>query len=106
MTTTFGHKKDRPSVGADEPVQPKTHCVYGDFSYLDSSSHDRIQQDILLWRKGFEAGLREGLAQGPAHPAVQQSVANFFGDWDGVEAARERSAQRFWNEYHQARDAA
>lgn len=44
---------------------------------------------------GYGKGLQDGLAQGPAHPAVEASVANLFGDWDGAEAARQRSIDRF-----------
>lgn len=52
---------------------------------------------------GYGKGLQDGLAQGPNHPAVQQSVANFFGDWDGAQAARKRSTQRFWQDYRASR---
>lgn len=44
---------------------------------------------------GYGKGLQDGLAQGPTHPAVQQSVANVFGDWDGAQAAQQRSIDRF-----------
>lgn len=44
---------------------------------------------------GYGKGLQDGLAQGPTHPAVEASVANMFGNWDGAEAARQRSAERF-----------
>ena len=69
-----------------------------------------VQTDWLMVRRAYEIGcsqgLRDGLAQGPAHPAVQQSVANFFGDWQGAEAARQQSTQRFRNWYRKERDAA
>lgn len=81
-----------------------------------------IQKDWLMVRKAYEAGeadghsrgyssgysdgLRDGLSQGPTHPAVQLSVERMFGDWQGAEAARQQSTQRFWNEYHRERDAA
>lgn len=48
---------------------------------------------------GYGKGLQEGLDQGPAHPRVQQSVANMFGGWDGAQAALQRSTQRFWDQY-------
>ena len=47
---------------------------------------------------GYGKGLQDGLAQGPTHPAVQQSVANMFGDWDGAHNALQRSSQRFWQQ--------
>lgn len=48
---------------------------------------------------GYGTGLQEGLQQGPAHPAVQESVARMFDGWDGADNARQRSTQRFWNDY-------
>ena len=65
----------------------------------------QIQREWRLVYDAYHRGLREGLAQGPAHPAVQRSVANMFHGWDGADNARRRSTQRFWNEY-QERDAA
>lgn len=50
------------------------------------------------YEHGFTHGLREGLSQGPNHPAVQQSVANMFGDWQGADQARQHAAQRFWQQ--------
>lgn len=47
------------------------------------------------YHRGYSLGLREGLAQGPAHPAVQRSVANMFNDWDGAHNALQRSIDRF-----------
>lgn len=47
------------------------------------------------YQRGYTTGLRDGLAQGPAHPAVQQSVQRMFGDWDGAQAAQQRSVERF-----------
>lgn len=58
----------------------------------------QVQRDWRMVRAVYEQGLREGLSQGPTHPAIKQSVANMFGDWDGVQAARKRSAQRFWQQ--------
>lgn len=47
---------------------------------------------------GYGKGLQDGLAQGPTHPAVKQSVANMFGDWDGAHNALQRSVERFNSE--------
>ena len=66
----------------------------------------QIQREWRMVRAVYEQGLREGLSQGPTHPAVQRSVANMFHGWDGADAARQRSTQRFWSEYNQERDAA
>lgn len=71
-----------------------------------------IQKTWLLvhdaYNRGYSLGLREGLNQGPTHPAVQASVARMFGDWDGAEAARQRSTHQFrtWYENNRERDAA
>lgn len=54
---------------------------------------------------GYSHGLKEGLAQGPAHPAVQLSAERMFGNWQGAEAARQRSTQRFANWYRKERAA-
>jgi hypothetical protein len=59
----------------------------------------QIQHDWHMVRRayeiGYSQGLQEGLAEGPNHPAVIESVKRVFGDWDGATAARQRSAARF-----------
>lgn len=74
----------------------------------ECTSRDALAaRDLANYRAGYEhgfgdgysTGLREGLNQGPNHPAVSRSVANMFGDWDGAQAAHERSTQRFWRDY-------
>jgi len=105
MTATFRQEKTGPTVGAVEPVETKKHIDGELLGTSDSSAHIQVQQDIALWQAGYQAGLQDGLAQGPAHPAVQQSVANFFGDWQGAEAARQQSTQRFTNWYRKERAA-
>lgn len=67
-------------------------------SLPDVVAHDYFQGISDGYAAGYEQGIRDGLAYGPAHPRVQQSVANFFGEWDGAEAARARSTARFHNE--------
>jgi len=108
MATLNRQEKDRSSVGADSPVKTKNFIDDdGLLGYFDASpAGQQIQSDILMWQAGYQAGLQDGLAQGPAHPAVQASVARIFGDWQGAEAARQQSTQRFWNQCHQERDAA
>lgn len=56
----------------------------------------QIQREWRLVHDAYHRGLREGLSQGPAHPAVQRSVANMFYGWDGADNALQRSTQRFW----------
>lgn len=104
---TFRQEKDRSSAGTETPVKTKNFIDDGGLlGYLDGSpAGQQIQSDILLWQAGYEAGLQEGLAQGPAHPAVQASVARMFGDWQGAEAARQQSTQRFRNWYRKERAA-
>lgn len=108
-----GKEKDRSSAPTDTSVQPKTSCVFGDFGYLDCSPEHRVNQDILLWNKGYEACYRElapriAALENSLRWYVSTSVENMFHGigFDGAEAARHRSAQQFWNDYHQERDAA
>lgn len=56
----------------------------------------QVQRDWRMVRAVYEQGLREGLSQGPTHPAIKQSVANMFHGWDGADNALQRSTQRFW----------
>lgn len=44
---------------------------------------------------GHTAGFDAAAGIGPAHPAVQESVARVFGGWDGPAAALTRSVARF-----------
>jgi hypothetical protein len=112
----YGKEKDRPSMGVDEPVKTK-NCVAGESFGVSESNEEpppaplnHIQNDWLMVRRayeiGYSQGLHEGLAQGPTHPAIQASVARMFGDWQGAEAARQQSTQRFTNWYRKERDAA
>lgn len=114
--TTFRQEKDRLSVGADEPVKPKNN-IDGESLGISESTEEipqaplnNTQNDWLMVRRayeiGYSEGLREGLSQGPTHPAVQASVARMFGNWQGIEASRQQSAQRFHNWHRKERDAA
>ena len=58
----------------------------------------QIQREWRLVYDAYHRGLRDGLNQGPAHPSVQASVANMFGDWDGAHNALQRSVERFNSE--------
>lgn len=52
---------------------------------------------------GFAAGAKHGrllgAAEGPAHPAIAESVRRMLGDWDGEALAHARSVDTFRNEY-------
>ena len=115
MATLNRQEKDRSSMGVDEPAKTKN---IDDGELLGTSdSTEEIPEAPLTevqkqWRLvhdayhlGYSHGLKEGLAQGPNHPAVQASVARMFGDWQGAEAARQRSSQRFTNWYRKERAA-
>lgn len=95
-------EKDRESRAGDYAVTPHSNAE----EHIDGTHHDssnqRVQQDILLWKHGYDVGLREGLAKGPAHPVVQRSVARMFGDWQGAHASLAQSVQRFWRDYRGA----
>ena len=55
----------------------------------------QIQREWRLVYDAYHRGLRDGLNQGPAHPAIQASVARMFGTWNGADNALERSVKRF-----------
>jgi len=95
---TFEQEKDRESRAGDCAVKPENKVMCQCFGNFDDTAYDRVQQDILIWRRGYEVGVRQGLEQGPSHPMVQESVAKMFGGWQGVEVAREHSVRKFWAE--------
>ena len=66
----------------------------------------QVQQTWLLVHDAYQRGLRDGLAQGPNHPAVQQSVANMFHGWDGANNALDRSTAAFktWYDHNRGDD--
>lgn len=95
---TFEQEKDRESRAGVFAVTPQDKVICQCLGNFQNSAYGRVQQDILIWKHGYEVGLREGLDTGPAHPAVQRSVERMFGGWQGVQAAREQSARLFWEE--------
>lgn len=54
------------------------------------------------WARGYAAAWSDALATLPTcqhtHPAIADSVREFFPGWDGAEAAHRRSVQRFRTE--------
>ena len=52
---------------------------------------------------GFSDGRLAGASEGSAHPAIVDSVKRMFGDWDGHEAAHQRSVIRFRDWYAASR---
>lgn len=105
-------EKDRPSVGADRPVEPQITSAEKNMGYLDTSLQDRLNQDAVMFRAGYDyaydflmpriVGLEDLLRW-----YIKQSVTNIFDHvgFDGAEAARQRSTVRFWADYGE-RDAA
>lgn len=54
----------------------------------------------LVWADAYDHGRRAGALEGPAHPAVVDSVNRMFAGWDGADAAAARSVARF-HDWHQ-----
>lgn len=107
----LGQEKSRSSAGTDEPAKAKNIVVGDELGYLDSSARDRLDQDLVMYNAGYSDCHRE-LAprivqlENALRWYVKKSVSNIFENigFDGAEAARQRSAQRFWQ--HRKRGAA
>lgn len=71
------------------------------------SAPDSVAERVDAERAAFSAGWDAALAAHPpcehTHPAVVASVASLFPDWDGADAARERSVASFTTWHSQAR---
>src|SRR5699024_8173394 len=113
---TFRQEKDRSSVGADSPVKTKNFIDDdGLLGYQESSVQDRLQQDAIMYRAGYDACYymlmpRILELEDQLRYFIKHSVAQMFQDigFDGADSARKRSAQQFrhWYENRQERDAA
>lgn len=110
--TAFRQEKDRPSVGANEPVKPHNN-IAGEMGYLDRSVQDRLDQDAIMYRAGYDYAYdffmpRILELENLLRYYINRNVTNMFQDlgYDGADNARRRSTQRFWNEYHREADAA
>lgn len=102
---TFGQEKGRDSLAGDFAATPQK-SVYGDFAgYLESSPNSRIDQDISMYRAGYldchnELAPRIAQLEDALRWYVKHSVTKIFKNvgFDGAEASRQRSAQRFWQQ--------
>lgn len=108
----YGTKKDRPSMGVDEPVETKKQIDGELLGYHDSSQIDYQSQHYAAFRAGYDYAYdffmpRVMELEDSLRWYINRNVTNIFQDigFDGAEAARQRSTQRFWDEY-QGRDAA
>lgn len=113
---TFRQEKTGPTVGAVEPVETKNFTDDdGLLGYQESSVQDRLQQDAIMYRAGYDDCYYRLMPrilelEDQLRFFIKQSVAQMFQDigFDGADSARRRSAQQFrhWYENHQERDAA
>ena len=114
--TTFRQEKDRSSVGADSPVETKNFTDDdGLLGYQESSVQDRLQQDAVIFRAGYDDCYHQLMPrilelEDQLRYFIKQIVAQMFQDigFDGADSARKRSAQQFrhWYENHREADAA
>ena len=54
-----------------------------------------IEEQMILYRAGWEDALRTYPPCGHTHRAISQSAAEMFPGWDGAHAAHLRSVARF-----------
>src|SRR5699024_564045 len=112
---TFRQEKDRSVVGATEPAGTKNFTDDdGLLGYQESSVQDRLQQDAVMFRAGYDDCYYRLMPrilelEDQLRYYIKHSVAQMFQDigFDGADSARKRSAQQFrqWYENREA-DAA
>src|SRR5699024_2787335 len=111
---TFRQEKDRSSVGADSPVKTKKQVDGGLLGYQESSVQDRLQQDAIMYRAGYDDCYHQLMPriqelENQLRWYIKHSVTQMFQDigFDGADSARRRSAEQFrqWYENREA-DAA
>ena len=109
---TFRQEKDRSSVGADSPVKPKNNIDGESLGASDSTDIDHRTQHYDAYRAGYDYAYEFFMPrilelEDQLRYYINRNVTNMFQDigYDGADAARRRSTQRFWSEY-QERDAA
>ena len=66
---------------------------------------ESAELDRMMYATAYRAGWTDAAGQGPAHPAVVDSVARMFGDWPGIEHARSTSVTHFRDWYANTRTA-
>src|SRR5699024_5749376 len=112
---TFRQEKTGPTVGAVEPVETKNFTDDdGLLGYQESSVQDRLQQDAIMYRAGYDYAYtvfmpRIQELENQLRWYIKHSVTQMFQDigFDGADSARRRSAEQFrqWYENREA-DAA
>ena len=112
MTATFRQQKTGPTVGAVEPAKTKKQLDGESLGTSECSHIDYRKQHYAAYRAGYDYAYdffmpRIIELENQLRWYINRNVTNMFQDlgFDGAEAARQRSTQRFWNEY-QERDAA
>lgn len=113
MTTHFRQEKDRSSAGTETPVKTKNFIAGESFGDSESNQIDHRTQHYDAYRAGYDYAYdffmpRIIELENQLRWYINRNVTNMFHDlgYDGADNARQRSTQRFWNEYHQERDAA
>ena len=112
----YGKEKTGPTVGAVEPVETKNFTDDdGLLGYQESSVQDRLQQDAIMYRAGYDDCYYRLMPrilelEDQLRYFIKHSVTQMFHDigFDGADSARKRSAQHFRQRYEnqQERDAA
>lgn len=111
--TTFSKEKS-PGEGSVHQGKPRKYITdRSEVCAINSSINSRIDQDIALYRAGYndawnELAPRIAQLENALSWYVKRSVEDMFAGigFDGSQNARHRSAQKFWNEYNQRCDAA
>lgn len=113
MATLNRQEKDRSSVGTETPVKTKNYIAGESLGASDSTDIDHRTQHYEAYRAGYDYAYdffmpRIIELENQLRYYINRNVTNMFHDigFDGADAARQRSTQRFWNEYHREADAA
>ena len=109
----YGEEKTGPTVAAEEPVKTKKQFD-GELLGTSECTHiDYRKQHYAAYRAGYDYAYdffmpRIIELENLLRYYINRNVTNMFHDigYDGADNARQRSTQRFWNEYQQERDAA
>lgn len=93
---TFEEKNDREPRAGDYTVKPKRSVSKHLLGLQHNNAYDRVQQDILIWRRGYERGLQEGRLQSESNPAPREPNRRNLGNWHVAGSAHKESLRRFW----------
>lgn len=66
---------------------------------------ESVDLDRMMYAAAYRQGYTDAAGQGPAHPAVVDSVNRMFAGWPGIEHARSTSVTRFRDWYANTRSA-